>query len=267
MSITSHNIVYHTPNLADFYAANRCRWDELYPSERAVFETVAQDSGGLGRVLDVGCAAGGLALALAERFAFDEYVGVDINPQCVAASGTLLACLEQPARITCADVLDCPGLPLDAFDTVISLGCVDWNLESRRMIAACWQHVRPGGRFVLTLRLTPGPSVREMAESHQDIMFHGQEQEPSERAPYVVLNVQEALAELTSLTPKPATILARGYWGRPSPTAHTPYTRVVFAALALTKGHTEYAAQIPTETTLDCQLPVNVFLASKEESS
>src|SRR5690348_11847936 len=51
------NITYQTDHIAAYYALNRRRWADFYPSEQSVFERVAADRGPLGRVLDVGCAA------------------------------------------------------------------------------------------------------------------------------------------------------------------------------------------------------------------
>ena len=78
-----------------------------------------------------------------------------------------------------------------------------------------------------------------------------------ERAPYVVLNVRDALSLLTNLQPRPACITAYGYWGTPSSTARTRYDRLVFAALAIKKSQTEAESH---EIAGELHLPVDVLL-------
>ena len=78
------NIVYHTDQIARFYQQNRVRWGEFYESERVIFERLAERFGPPRTILDAGCAAGGLGLALQERFGtVERYTGIDINPQVI----------------------------------------------------------------------------------------------------------------------------------------------------------------------------------------
>src|SRR5438132_1104500 len=99
----SENINYRTSNIARFYAEHRRRWDEFYPSERWIFERVASDHGQIGRVLDVGCAAGGLGDALAERFdSLQSYTGIDINVTAVESARSLARSASYPADFVAA---------------------------------------------------------------------------------------------------------------------------------------------------------------------
>ena len=71
------NIKYSSKELVEFYSCSRQRWDEFYPSERWVFDKVAGKNKKLGDILDVGCACGGLGIALSNRFMLTSYKGVD----------------------------------------------------------------------------------------------------------------------------------------------------------------------------------------------
>src|SRR5262249_44954405 len=59
------NVSYQTPELARYFSGHRDKWGDFYPSERWIVSRVAREAGGLGRVLDAGCASGGLGRALA----------------------------------------------------------------------------------------------------------------------------------------------------------------------------------------------------------
>jgi len=79
------NIRYQSSEIGEFYSQHRSAWKDFYPSEQFVFERIAAEAGKIGRVLDVGGAAGGLGRALAERFGIASYTCVDVNPHAIAA--------------------------------------------------------------------------------------------------------------------------------------------------------------------------------------
>ena len=253
------NIHYQTEELSNYYSQQRICWDEFYPSERWIFEKVAGRELNIGRVLDVGCACGGLAGALEERFSVEEYVGVDINAQAIEkAKSEVKDKSVRNKRFECGDILEINSLEAEGFDTVFSLSCADWNISTREIISACWRYVREGGAFVLTLRLTQEVSLLHMHESYQYICFDENLPEnvgDLEKAPYVVLNVREALFILGNLKPKPKKITAFGYWGTPSKSAKTPYNRLVFTAIAIEKGEAKN-----NKTTIECHWPLDLLL-------
>lgn len=109
-------------------------------------------------MLDVGCAAGGLGAALSERQALASYTGVDISDQAIAAARVRVP-LSVPARFIAGDILDLSDLGRTAFDTVVSLSCADWNVETGRILERCWSLVAPRGRFVPSLG-NPSPTAR-----------------------------------------------------------------------------------------------------------
>ena len=58
------NIKYKTKHISEYFRTNRIKWDQFYPSEKWIFERIAGVNSKMGKVLDVGCAAGGLGGAM-----------------------------------------------------------------------------------------------------------------------------------------------------------------------------------------------------------
>lgn len=256
------NIKYTTDRISEYFCCNRQTWDQFYASERWIFERIAGPQRNMGHVLDVGCAAGGLGLALSERFSVARYIGVDINAQAIEVARARSAGFPvKDHKFMCGDILEIDTLQREGFENVFSLSCADWNIATGDIIGDCWKYVRKNGHFVLTLRLSPGPSLLDLSESFQYIYFGGSVPEDTkgiEKAPYVVFNIKDALSLLTNLQPKPVRITAYGYWGAPSPTARTKYDRLVFAALAVYKGGDE---ELNGKTTIgEFHLPADLFL-------
>jgi SAM-dependent methyltransferase len=246
------NIQYKSRQIQTYYSCNRSRWEEFYPSERWVFTKLAGSEGFLGAVLDVGCACGGLGVALSQKFQLRSYTGVDIHREAIAWAAKERK-LPVPATFLAADFLE---LNLrDTFDLVVSLSCADWNIESQKIIKACWERVKPAGHLVVSLRLTTGPGVNDIHTSYQAINFSGRETIP-ELANYVVFNFPEVLRLMKSLQPAPALIGAYGYWGKPSATAVTPFERLVFAVFYLRKGN----GDANHHTQGEFNLPLDLFV-------
>jgi 2-polyprenyl-3-methyl-5-hydroxy-6-metoxy-1,4-benzoquinol methylase len=246
------NIEFKSQEIQKYYSCNRSSWEEFYPSERWVFEKLAQEEGFLGDVLDVGCACGGLGLMLCQKFRLKSYTGVDVHRSAIAWAQKQQR-LPVPATFIAGDIikLNFTG----SYDVVVSLGCADWNIETDRIISACWERVKAGGYLVISLRLTPGPGVNDIQTSYQYINFSGQDT-TAEVANYVVFNFPQILHNLKSLQPAPALIGAYGYWGRPSATAVTPFKRLVFAVFYLRKRSGDGGRDLEGEFTL----PLDIFL-------
>lgn len=248
----SRNIPYTSKQIVEYYSRNRQTWGELYPSEQWVFDRIGRARGGFLDLLDVGCACGGLGSALSERLALQSYTGVDINQAAIDWARTERR-LPVPTTFIAGDILQLPRNK--TYDTVVSLSCADWNIETDRIISACWELVRPTGYFVLSLRLTPRQGVNDISRSYQLIQFSESSAEP-EIANYVVFNFRDAFMLFRALFPQPALIGAYGYWGTPSPTAVTPFEKLVFAVFFMQKGT---GAEIePPKAEL--HLPVEIFL-------
>lgn len=227
MSGLPANIEYTTPAIEAFYRNHRVRWEQFYESERVVLSELTLSAAT--SVLDVGCGCGGLGLALRERFGVVEYTGVEINRQAAATARGM----NPTGRFICADMLSVKPqqVPDESFDLVVSLSCIDWNLQFAAMLARAYRHVKPGGHLVASLRLTAGESLLDMHRSYQYINFDGRRD--GELAPYVVLNVGGLLRDLLALAPE--RVRGFGYWGPPSVTAVTPLAQIGFAVFAVQK--------------------------------
>ncbi len=225
------NIVYRSDEITKFYQNHRVRWSEFYPSEKWVFERIAGEQARLGDVLDVGCAAGGLGAALSERFHLSSYTGIDIHAGIIEWAKQHRQ-LDMPSEFYADDIYT---IRLEkAFDTVVSLGCADWNIETLGILQACWDRVKPGGTFIVSLRLTTASSVNNIQESYQYINFTGDDPDP-ERANYVVINYREAIGIMEELTPRPELTGSYAYWGQPSAMARTPFERILFSVFYVRK--------------------------------
>jgi SAM-dependent methyltransferase len=248
MSSEPKNIEYSTPAIEAFYREHRVRWDQFYESERVMFERLGLTPSS--SVLDIGCGCGGLGLALRERFGVVHYTGVEINRQAAQSA----AIVNPQGRFLAADILAVAPAELAAasFDLVVSLGCIDWNVQFPQMLARAYEYVKPGGCFLSSFRLTPGASLFDLQRSYQYINFEGKRE--GEVAPYVVLNPRDLMSMLTVLHPE--RIAGFGYWGTPSASAVTELDRVVFAVVAVQKGTAP--AQRPV---VDLDLPQEVVSA------
>ena len=89
------------------------------------------------RVLDVGCGEGALTGKIVARGA--EVLGIDSSPEMVAAA---------KARGIDALLLDAKDMAFDAeFDAAFSNAALHWMLDKRRVAAAIFRALKPGGRF------------------------------------------------------------------------------------------------------------------------
>jgi SAM-dependent methyltransferase len=250
--MTNRNIAYKSEEMLEFYSSNRRKWNDLYLSERWALERVADQNKTLGEVLDVGCACGGLGAALNEKGIINSYTGVDIHKGAIDWALKHQK-LPVPATFIQGDIVEL-GFNRQ-YDTVISFSCVDWNIETEKIVRVCWKLVKEGGYFIISLRLTPEDGINDIKKSYQCINFSGRNKDP-EIANYVVFNFQDALRMMRDLSPEPELIGAYGYWGSPSPTAVTLYDKLVFAVFYIKKGTNNTAQNISVEL----NLPIDLFV-------
>lgn len=253
----SDNIRYCSDGIVNCFDGYRDKWEDFYPSEKWAFQTLAdQRQGRLGRILDVGCAIGGLGLALSSRFVVEDYTGIDINPQVIERAQNNLERFSVPANFHCEDILDVRQLPKASFDIVISLSCADWNIATRQMIDSSWDYVRPGGSFVMSVRLTDREGLNDFTRSHQTIAFD-EKGDVVESANYVVFNWREYLALCQALRPSPNRIRGYGYWGEPASNAVTPYQRLVFGVVIIQQSKASPVE--PGTLTAELNLPLDLI--------
>ncbi len=257
----SENIIYTTDEIAQFYGNNRTYWDDFYPSEQWIFERAAEQNGSLGHVLDVGCAVGGLGRALAEKRLITSYTGIDINKQAIDAAKSIGEPSSVQNHFISGDIVTTNELGSGLFDTVISLGCADWNIETEAIIRRAWDVLAPGGNFIISLRLTPEKGTNDASQSYQHIVFDDKAVDDSEIAPYVVFNINDAIALLAGQRPAPDNLMGYGYWGPPSSTANTRYDRLVFAVFAVGKPQLS-ASEGDSQPQLELSLPWDIWTSS-----
>ena len=229
------NIRYSSQGIAQWLTGFRDKWNDFYPSERWAFDKIISVQKTFGRVLDVGCGMGGLGLAISSRYPVKEYHGVDINAQVIAGAQANQSRFKVPVKWRCADILKARGLGPRSYDTVFSLSCADWNIETKAIIDRCWQYVKPGGFFVMSLRLSPGKGVNNIKKSFQTIAWDNKGR-PMEVANYVVFNAREFFRMVKTFKPRPSHVYGYGYWGPPSKTAVTPYKKLVFGVVMVRKA-------------------------------
>ncbi|MDA7586520.1 class I SAM-dependent methyltransferase [Alphaproteobacteria bacterium] len=244
------NIHYETNEIAKYFSENRICWDQFYPSEKKLFESIEVLPSD--EVLDIGCGCGGLGLALNQKFDIISYTGVDINSCAIEAGQSL----NSSATLICDDILNAADSVLKgrSFDLVCSLSCIDWNIKFDEMLSVAWGFVKPGGKFVATFRLCLGEGSNELKDSYQYINYEGKKE--GEIAAYVVLNIKELMAKLNNV--KPSRIKGTGYWGVPSPTAVTPHDSLCFAAFSLTKRDKNDNGEVAIELDLPEELIANL---------
>lgn len=249
------NIEYQTGWLSEYFSSHRVRWEQFYPSERAVLESIGVQPSDT--VLDVGCGCGGLGLALRERFGVSQYQGVDIN----SAAAEVARQMNPKAQVLTGDVLQLTAGALAgrAYDVVFSLSCIDWNVQFGEMLTVVWSHVKPGGHLMATFRLTDGQGCADFGRSYQ--YMNGDGRMEGERAAYVVSNAADLWSQFAALGAD--RLLAKGYWGKPSATAVTPYDRLCFVAVALRKPASGAAAGLQMQ--LDLPADIMAVLASVDK--
>lgn len=247
------NIVYKSKGIYKFFSSHRQTWQEFYPSERWVFDRVAGPKQILGDVLDVGCACAGLGAALVNRFRLKSYTGVDINKDAVLWAVNNQR-LPVSTKLIAGDILK--QKLTNSYDTVVSLSCADWNIETKRIIDYCWKRVRFGGYLVISLRIAKEKGINNIKKSYQYIDFKGKDGD-REIANYVVFNFKDTLKMFAKLRPAPSSIGSYGYWGRPSPTAVTLFERLVFAVFYIQKGECRAKRD---GIKLELNLPADIFL-------
>lgn len=243
------NIFYKTDEISKYFTENRVKWDHFYDSERKIINALDIDHSK--SVLDIGCACGGLGLALQEKFQLTNYTGIEINK--LAADFAIK--MNPEAEIYHGDLLDLSigKINHNFYDVVFSLSCVDWNTQFIKSLKAAWNHVRPGGDLVVTFRLTNKSGINDINQSYQYINYNGKRE--GEVAAYVVLNFEKLIIELKQFNPE--VINAYGYWGSPSETAVTPFTEICFAAFSIRKKETSF--ETATKIEYNFELPKDIY--------
>lgn len=108
----------------------------------------AQDLAGL-TVLDIGCGAGGIDVALVARHAAGYVTGIDVEDPVLAHARALVARHGLTARIGLAKVAPGPlPFPPGTFDVVFSKDSIVHIPDKEALMAEVFRVLKPGGRFL-----------------------------------------------------------------------------------------------------------------------
>ncbi len=122
--------------------------DHSAPNEAFVQRLL--DLGARGRVLDVGCGPGHIALLLVTARADFEVLGVDLSLQMLRIAGEHRAVSAHAARVR-FEKADAKGLPYAdaAFDTVCSNTILHHIPDPVPFLRECGRVLKPGGAFLV----------------------------------------------------------------------------------------------------------------------
>jgi SAM-dependent methyltransferase len=220
-TVRREQAVWAAPDSLEFYRTHRNRCEDLYDSERFYLPEILSN---VRSVLDVGCAAGGFSRIMHTFNPSIRYVGTDIIPEFVA-----IARKDFPdSEFHVSDGIHFP-FPAGSFELVHCSGVLHVNSSYGDMVRAMWAQT---SRYLLCdFRLTRGPSVKGEVKVKFDAASGGQV------LPYLVLNADEIVSFLKSLSPRPGAIRGRGYQHVPTSTARVPLETVIMAFFLLEKGN------------------------------
>lgn len=219
------------PELVEFYTKHRCRSEDLYPSERRFLPWLAMRAG---RVLDVGCGAGGFRNIWCHYQPNIVYIGVDVSFSLIAAARRLYPGSE----FHCGDCAK--GLPFpDRYaDVVEALGWLHWEHQYPEAIKELWRLTKHYLFF----------DVRLVAEPHQAVIgkqrlaFAGP-WDGETTTPYICVPWSFLTALLVEL--QPATLLGYGYWGKPADSVIGVDQQICFTTFVLEKAQDVGEARTP----------------------
>ena len=139
-----HEIIFNDEDFAQKYARHHQKMTEKFGHEYAQ----KLKSRGLqkGRVIDVGCGAGGTAIVLAKMFPDCEVVGIDLSEPLlkIAEGSNQAAQLGERVKFEKADVQQIP-YPDNSFDVAINLNMVHLVEDPISMLNEMERILKPGG--------------------------------------------------------------------------------------------------------------------------
>ena len=124
---------------------------DLWPSEKTLIKKFFKAGGS---VLDIGCGAGRVAIALSSE-GYDA-TGIDILPPMLEAGKEQVARFGAKTKLLFMDAVDMGGLSSGSFDNAImaynAYELIHGKDNRRRVISETSRILKPGGHFILTIR-------------------------------------------------------------------------------------------------------------------
>src|SRR5262245_16820704 len=116
------------------------------------------------RVLELGCAAGGNLLPMAQTVPDGRFVGIDLSPRQVADGQALIDALGLTnLELRALSILDV-GEDFGTFDYIICHGVFSWvpREVQDKILAICRRHLAPNGVAYVSYNTYPGWHLRGM---------------------------------------------------------------------------------------------------------
>lgn len=204
MADESNAALWSRPSVVDYYENHRRTSKDVYSSEWIFLKDHLR--AGVS-ILDIGCAHGGFAGIIAEHLRDFRYTGVDISETMIAKARSRF-----PQHRFGMVRPDGEGLPgNETFDLVLCLGILHLNMAWRQTVRSAWR--RTANTLILDLRLTAGKTIEDKNVSSfiMDPTVEQDSKPSGERLPYNIINVSEALNELSELCPGHRKIFQYGY--------------------------------------------------------
>ena len=219
------------PELVPFFSRERCRPEDLYPSEKRFLPWLAESAD---RVLDAGCAAGGF-YSIWRHYKDDvEYIGADISESLIETAKKL----HTGVRFVHVDFAKGTDFADRLSAVVAALGWMHWEPRYADALKELW---RVTGRFLFF-------DIR-LVEREEDERF-GRQRLPLTRewdvesaTPYITVAWPRFAEMLLELRPK--TVLGYGYWGMPGDRVEGILDKVCFATFVLEKEARGRDALVP----------------------
>ncbi|OYP35454.1 methyltransferase regulatory domain-containing protein [Rhodopirellula sp. MGV] len=122
---------------------------------------------GRARVLEIGCAAGGNLIPLAQTYPESEFVGIDLSQKELAEGHSTLKQLDiKNIQLQCANILDVDHR-FGKFDYIIAHGVFSWvaNEVQEYLFRLCKSLLQPHGVAYISFNTYPGWHMRGMIRS------------------------------------------------------------------------------------------------------
>lgn len=221
------NIMYKSESFLNYYSETRMKWDDFYPSEKKILKRIFDRYDQGFELLDAGCGCGGLGKALCGKFNIKYYTGLDCNRKEIEFAKENNQ-LSIPHHYICEDIAVYKDGRL--YDIVVSLSCIDFNIDVKGMLESCWEKVKPGGYLVTSVRLTNNETINDINKAYQKL---GE----NEVANYVVFNIDDFLKMISELRNNPADLIeAYGYWHSPAEGTVVKYDKLCMSVFAIRKS-------------------------------
>lgn len=213
------------------------KWEEFYPSEKKILTKIMDRYDQGFELLDAGCGCGGLGKALSENFNMKYYAGVDCNKKEIDYAKEHNQ-LPVPHQYICEDIAKYKDAR--RYDIVVSLSCIDFNIDVQGMLESCWEKVKGGGYLITSVRLTKHKTINDIKKAFQKL-------EGDEVANYVVFNIDDFVKMILGLRDNPADLVeAFGYWHEPAEGTVIEYDKLCMSVFAIRKAPTDNHMGKPT---------------------